>query len=259
MRELVVLFPTTSGALLGLCLLLGTDQTVLAQSSSLLNHAPSLAQPMQPNSPLGHSPLPPEALAAVPSAISGGDPSVLLNQASWTYQPAPPVRVFRVRDIVTIRVDEITRLMAEGRADARRQTLYRAILNDWIQINDFRLRPNAQPNGDPAVAGQSTNVNRNQSRLESREALSFSIAAMVVDIRPNGNLVLEARKNIRVNDNLWETALTGICRPEDIAPDNVVLSRDLIDLEIQKEDQGHLRDGYKRGWFSRWFDRVQPF
>ena len=88
---------------------------------------------------------------------------------------------------------------------------------------------------------------------------SFNIAATVVDIRPNGSLVLEARKNIRINDNLWETALTGICRPEDIAPDNVILSRDLIDLEILKEDRGHLRDGYKRGWFSRWFDRVQPF
>ena len=95
--------------------------------------------------------------------------------------------------------------------------------------------------------------------MESRESMTFNIAATVVDIRPNGSLLLEARKTIRVNDNLWETSLSGLCRAEDIAPDNVVLSKDLIDLEIRKLDRGHLRDGYKRGWFSRWLDRVQPF
>ena len=43
-------------------------------------------------------------------------PVVSLDEASWTYQPAPPVRVFRRNDVVTIRVDEITRMMAEGAA-----------------------------------------------------------------------------------------------------------------------------------------------
>jgi flagellar L-ring protein precursor FlgH len=186
-------------------------------------------------------------------------PVVSLNEASWTYQPAPPVRVFRRNDVVTIRVDEITRMMAEGAAVNRKRTLSEVILTDWIRLKDFRLRPDPQDQGDPAIAAESNNNFRAQSSVESRESLTFNIAATIVDIRPNGNLVLEARKAIRVNDNLWETALSGNCRAEDIAPDNVVLSKDLIDLEIRKEDRGHMRDAYSRGWLQRFVDRFGPF
>ena len=182
-----------------------------------------------------------------------------LDRVSWTHQPAPAIRTFKKNDVVTIRVDEITRVLAEGSAESRKNTLYQAILTDWIRLVDFRLRPDPQGNGDPSIGTQSNNNYRAESTVESRESLTFNIAATVVDIRPNGLLVLEARKGIRVNDNLWETSLTGICRGQDIAPDNVVLSKDLIDLEIRKDDRGHLRDGYQRGWFQRWFDRLQPF
>jgi flagellar L-ring protein precursor FlgH len=186
-------------------------------------------------------------------------PTALLNQVSWTYEPAPPTRVFRKNDVVTIRVDEITRMAAEGRAENRKRTLYEMILSDWIKIQDFKLRPDQQSNGDPSVAFESNSQYRAESNVESRESMAFNIAATIVDIRPNGNMLLEARKKIRVNDNLWETSLTGFCRAEDITPDNVILSKDLIDLEVTKQDRGHLRDGYSRGWFQRWLDRVGPF
>jgi flagellar L-ring protein precursor FlgH len=186
-------------------------------------------------------------------------PLLSLNEASWTLQPTPPVRVFRKNDVVTIRVDEITRMMAEGIADQRKRTLTEAILTDWIRLDNFRLRPDPQEDGDPGVAAESNDNYRAESFLRSRESLTFNIAATVVDIRPNGNLVLEARKAVRINDNLWETSLSGICRADDIGPDNVVLSKDVIDLEIRKEDRGHLRDGYSRGWLKRFWDRYGPF
>lgn len=186
-------------------------------------------------------------------------PPVMLNDASWTYQPAPPLRVFQKQDVVTIRVDEITRVMAEGNIDNRKRTLFDAIVNDWIKVVNFRFVPQPMVEGQPGVAFQSQSNYRADASVESRESMTFNIAATVVDIRPNGNLVLEARKHIRINDNLWETSLTGICRAIDIGPDNVVLSKDLIDLEIRKEDQGQLRDGVSRGWFQRWVDRFGPF
>jgi flagellar L-ring protein precursor FlgH len=186
-------------------------------------------------------------------------PLLSLNEASWTLQPTPPVRVFRKNDVVTIRVDEITRMMAEGIADQRKRTLTEAILTDWIRLDNFRLRPDPQEDGDPGVAAETNDNYRAESFLRSRESLTFNIAATVVDIRPNGNLVLEARKAVRINDNLWESSLSGICRADDIGPDNVVLSKDLIDLEIRKEDRGHLRDGYSRGWLKRFWDRYGPF
>ncbi len=186
-------------------------------------------------------------------------PPVQLSNVSWTYQPPPPVRVFRKNDVITIRVDEVSRMLAQGGAQSRKITLYEAILTDWLRIRDFRLEPDPQPNGDPTAAAESNSQFRAQSKLQSRESLTFNIAATVVDVRPNGNLVVEARKTIQVNDNIWETSLSGICRVQDIGPDNVIFSKDVIDMEVRKLDRGHLRDKYKRGWLSRWLDRVRPF
>lgn len=254
--------PLVAGGPLGqltscvLFLLVGVGSAI-GQTSSLL-YAPAPTSNAQAQFGGGVPPLLPVG-AAPPQGDPFAQPPVFIDRASWTFQPAPPLRTFQKNDPVTIRVDEITRLLADGQANQRKQTLYETILTDWIRLTDFRLRPDPQENGDPAVAAES-NINfRAQSQIMSREALTFNIAATVVDIRPNGSLVLEARKSIRVNDNLWETALSGTCRAVDIGPDNVVLSKDLVDLEIQKEDRGHLRDGYKRGWLARWLDRVGPF
>ncbi|TWU45164.1 Flagellar L-ring protein precursor [Novipirellula aureliae] len=237
--------------------MLAIATSVHGQDSSLLR------QPLPQGQSLSPLAQPSSAQPIQGNPYNQGNPAAsnaaMLSGVSWTYQPPPPLRRFQKNDIIAIRVDEITRMMAEGAADSRKQTLYEALVSDWIRLDNFRVIPDPQEEGDPTVAAESNNQYRAEASVESRESMSFNIAATIVDIRPNGNLVLEARKTIRVNDNLWETSLSGICRAQDIAPDNVVLSRDVIDLEIRKEDQGHLRDGYKRGWFSRWFDRVQPF
>ncbi|MEO9590963.1 flagellar basal body L-ring protein FlgH [Rhodopirellula bahusiensis] len=201
----------------------------------------------------------PNSMEAAPTYNNSPPPAVGLAGVSWTYQPAPPMRAFRVQDIVTIRVDEIARMMAEGDTEKRRVSLFQATLSEWIKLGSGGLIPDPQEDGDPTVDAQTTANSRAEASVESRESMSFNIAARIVDIRPNGNLVVEARKQYRVNDNLWETSLSGICRAQDIGPDNVVLSRDLIDLEINKQDQGQLRDGYRRGWFQRAFDRLKPF
>ena len=223
-----------------------------AQESSLLHqpyNGPGIQQSLGYAQPNG-----------APQYYDGGsEPAVGIASASWTYQPAPPLRTFSKNDIITIRVDEIGRMLALGNAQKRRNSRYLAVLSDWLQLSDFQLGPAGQEDGDPTVSYQSNDTSRNQSTIESNETLTFNIAATVVDIRPNGNLVLEARKSIRANDNIWETSLTGTCRAIDVGPDNVVLSKDVLNLEIQKEDQGQLRDGYRRGWFTRWFDRLQPF
>lgn len=182
-----------------------------------------------------------------------------LKAASWTYIPPPPVRTLKLQDIVTIRVDELARMQAEGSSESRKNSLYDALLKDWIGLKNGNLRPDRQANGDPRVQGSMNSLYRADSGIESRESLSFNIAARIVDIRPNGNLVLEAHKTIFVNENTWETFLSGACRADDVGPDNVILSRDLIDLQIRKNDRGRMRDGYRRGWFTRWFETLQPF
>lgn len=183
-----------------------------------------------------------------------------LAQASWTYAPVQTPKELRIHDLLTIRVDELSRMTSEGGVQRRKNTLYDAILSNWIILDGLRwVKPSPQSNGDPRVTGQTTQTYRAQSEMDTRESLSFNITAEIVDVRPNGTMVVEAHKRVRVNNDVWEYSLSGVCRKEDIGPDNVVLSRNLSDLNVFKRERGHVRDGYRRGWFTRWLDELQPF
>jgi len=150
-------------------------------------------------------------------------------------------------------------MRADGAIDSRRNGLYNAVLKEWVSLRGGNLRKDLQSSGDPEISGQTNQLYRSNASVQSRESLAFNVAARVVDIQPNGNLVLEARKTIWMNDNIWETSLSGVCRAQDIAPDNIILSRDLLDLEIHKNETGEVRDGYKRGWLTRWINEFNPF
>ena len=188
-----------------------------------------------------------------------GSPLTLNDTAS--YVPTPPPRVIKKHDIIAIRVDEVTQMASRGEIERRKNALYHAVLNDWVHLIGLKaLKPDRQIDGDQTVNGQLNSLYRAEGEMETNEALAFNIAAQIADIRPNGNLVLEAHKFIRVNNEVWEMSLSGICRPEDIAPDNVVLSRNILNLKVAKYERGHVRDSYRRGWFTKFFDRyVQPF
>jgi flagellar L-ring protein precursor FlgH len=218
--------------------------------------APPLASGRQQPSAASPRPNPAGEMAA---AAGVGGPLTIRN-TSWTYEAPQAARVYRLNDIVTIRVDEISRMAAEGNLESRRNSLYDSILQEWVKLDSLdSLNPAAQKEGDPRVQMANNSLNRADSRLQSRQSLTFNIAARVVDIRPNGDLVLEARKTIVYNDNAWETALSGICRPVDIAADNVVLSRDLLDLQVRTQERGEMRDGYRRGWFAKLVGRLFPY
>lgn len=228
-------------------------------SSSLFQRPLSAPQALADNEPPGSGEADRSQTMSRKAMLARNQP-LTLNDASWTFAPPPPPQEIRLHDIVSIRVDELARVVSEGDVQQRKNTLYDAILKDWIMLDGLRwVKPAPQSNGDPRVNGQSNQLYRAQSEMETRESLAFNIAAEVVDIRPNGSLVLEANKTVRVNDETWEYSLSGICRKEDIGPGNLIQSRNILHLNIGKRERGHVRDGYRRGWMQRWIDRLQPF
>ena len=189
-----------------------------------------------------------------------GQAPIMLDGGSWTYIPPVLPRRINIHDRVTIRVDELASMTQEGDVQQRRTAQYNAVLKDWVRLIGLKaLKPAVQADGDQTVNGQLQQVYRAQGDIEARESLALNIACTVADIRPNGDLVLEGHKQIRINENSWEVSLTGVCRHQDVGPDNVVLSRNIADLRLDKREHGQARDGYKRGWLVRLLDEFGPF
>jgi flagellar L-ring protein precursor FlgH len=199
-------------------------------------------------------------LLAPPLAQQAGQ--LTLENSSFMYRKLPPeaeMRELKINDIITVLVDYRSSMMSEGDAESRRRASLNAVLTDWLKFDGKDIFPAAQSQGDPAVAGALNSQYRAESELELRDSLSFKIAAAVVDIRPNGNLVIEARREIRINEEVWVQSLTGIVRRQSIGPDRMVRSDEVAELRIEKRERGFINDAYSRGWFTRWYDKWKPF
>ncbi len=179
---------------------------------------------------------------------------------SWYEVPLPPPKEVKVHDIVTIRVDLGAQVISEAEMQRRKNATYDALLNNWVILNGLKsVKPAPQSDGDQRVQGNLNQLYRATGELETVESLKFEIAAKVAAVLPNGNLVLEAHRQVINNDEVWMHSLSGVCRREDIGPGNIILSEDIADLEVSKREHGHVRDSYKRGWFTLWLDRFNPF
>lgn len=185
-----------------------------------------------------------------------------LENSSFMYTQLPPEsmpRQLQKQDIITVLVDFRSRFLSEGDGQARKTQNLTAVLADWVRLESGNLKPALQKDGDPAIAGTLNSQNRSQSDLELRDSLSFRMAATIVDIQPNGNLVIEGHQTIRNNEERWRISLTGVVRREAIQADRTVSSDAIYDFRVDKEEIGQVRDGYARGWLARWYDRYKPF
>jgi flagellar L-ring protein precursor FlgH len=230
------------------------SQLVLAQDASLL-----LAPPAIPPQQAGQLPLPSQPPPQPPGAAQ---PPLSLANSSFMYRKLPPeaeLRELQINDIITVLVDYRSSMISEGDAEARRNLSINAVLADWLKFDGKDIYPAEQQRGNPRVNGTLQSQYRTESEMELRDSLTFRIAAAVVDIRPNGNLVVEARREIRINEEVWMQSLTGVVRRQSIGPDRTVRSDEVAELRIEKREKGFINDAYSRGWFTKWYDKWKPF
>jgi flagellar L-ring protein FlgH len=185
--------------------------------------------------------------------------AIPLATSSLTYRQVLPPKQIALKDLVTIVVIESSQSLNTGEFEGRKNASVDATLKSWVELDGLNLKPAPQEDGDPRINGIYTNQYRAEGELETRQALKFNITATVVDIRPNGNLVLEARKRVQDDDEILEASLTGIVRREDIDPRNRVTSDAIAELSVYRRSVGHVRDAYRRGWLHRLYDRFAPF
>lgn len=86
--------------------------------------------------------------------------------------------------------------------------------------------------------------------------LRATMPARVVDVLPNGDLVLEGIREIDINGDRQIVVLTGSVRPRDVARSNMVLSSQIAQLRIRYFGQGLMRDNLRPGWLIRVLNKI---
>lgn len=91
------------------------------------------------------------------------------------------------------------------------------------------------------------------------DALTATMTARVMEILPNGNLLIEGRRNVMVNNEDQMIVLEGTVRPRDITPDNTITSSLIADARITYSGNGVISDRQRPGWLMNIVDVVWPF
>jgi flagellar L-ring protein precursor FlgH len=109
------------------------------------------------------------------------------------------------------------------------------------------------------LTADSTAQSEGKGSVNRAEALQTSVAAVVTQILPNGNLVVEGRQEVRVNFEVRELIVAGIVRPEDIQSDNTIDSTKIAQARIAYGGRGQITDVQQPRYGQQVLDVLLPF
>jgi flagellar L-ring protein precursor FlgH len=178
-----------------------------------------------------------EASMGQPQAASSGSvwsPSSTFNHLGTDLRPR------QVNDLVTIVVVDRASALARGTVKSERSASARGGVQSIFGAppGGDRLRNIVGLTGESALDGTGET---------SRETLlRTTLSARVTHVLPNGLLVVEGHKAVRVNSEVQNVAVRGLIRPVDVGPNNAIYSDQLAELEIAIDGKGVVGDAIRR-------------
>ncbi len=151
------------------------------------------------------------------------------------------VRAADVGDIVTILVNDSASALAKGATNTSRKSSASSKITGLVGAANPRLANLLNVAGDQELQGQ--------GQTSRGMTLSTTISARVVQVAPNGTLIVEGIKSIAVNSEKQHIVLHGLIRPSDLTPANTVRSDQVANLEIKVDGKGVVGDAVRRPHF----------
>ena len=144
-----------------------------------------------------------------------------------------------LHDTVTILIVQQTTAQSTGDANAQRQYS----TSSAITALPGKLKVSGV---NPLLGANSAETLKGQGQTSSTSKLQTSLAGEVIAVLPNGNLVLEAHRDVYMNHERETALVRGVVRPGDLSPTNTVPSTALSNLEIELKGKGLITDATRR-------------
>jgi flagellar L-ring protein FlgH len=167
-------------------------------------------------------------------------------------------RAARVGDLITIVVQENTTATKDNKTSTSKKASMDAA------ITAFLYSPAASglltKGGTlPALKYNSGNTFDGGGTINNSEQIVAQVTVRVIDVLPNGNMLIEGTRETAFSGEKQNVVLHGIVRPDDVTANNTVFSYNVADAKIQIVSKGTIADSQRKGWFTKIWDKLSPF
>jgi flagellar L-ring protein precursor FlgH len=157
----------------------------------------------------------------------------------------------RIGDVLTITITENSKVDNKAKRDLKketdRSTTFDGNLGNFADLGEF------------GMSAKSGNELKSKADYKDERKFADSITVVVVDILPNGNLVVLGTRNRNISGDIQTIEVSGIVRPSDISFDNKIKSEQVADFRIVSRNGGVSAPYTKPGWLGSMLDIVWPF
>ncbi|MDR3494654.1 MAG: flagellar basal body L-ring protein FlgH [Ancalomicrobiaceae bacterium] len=167
-------------------------------------------------------------------------------------------RARRIGDLLTVKVTINDTAQVANETKRSRTTADTAAINGLPGSLVKQVIPKSVDTGS-LIDNASTTTSDGNGSINRSETLTTNIAAMVTQVLPNGNMVIEGKQEIRVNFEVRELIVAGIVRPADIASDNTIDSSKIAEARIAYGGRGQITDLQQPRYGSQVIDVLMPF
>jgi len=148
-------------------------------------------------------------------------------------------------DLLTVEISENQDLKNEESSDLKKETSLKT------QISNFDIYPSAF-NPLPQIDGESEDMLKGTANYIKKGKFTARVTAVVVDVLPNGNLVVQGRREIRIDKETKLIEFSGIVRRWDVAADNTIPSELVAEARVSYAGSGPLTDETNRTGLGSW-------
>jgi flagellar L-ring protein precursor FlgH len=224
------------------------------QRLSEIGTPPAMTASSDPTRSPGYRPL---SMPMPAPQIASPAPNALWRNGSRAF--FKDQRAAQVGDIVTVLVNISDAAQLQNDTSAGRKGA-----TGFGMPNAFGLEASIPTMLAGAVASSllstgSNTSNAGTAQIKRNETVTLRLAGVITQVLPNGNLVVAARQEVRVNSELRQLGVTGVIRPQDIASDNTVTSDRMAEARIAYGGRGQLTDVQTPRWGQQVLDTVLPF
>ena len=148
-------------------------------------------------------------------------------------------RASKIGDVLTVNIDIRDNAKVENQTATSRDTSIDTGVSSFFGLESkvAKVLPGTVDPAHLITSGSSSSV-AGQGSVNRSEAVSLTIAAIVSGVLPNGNLIIQGRQEVRINQELRELTIAGIVRPEDITASNTIRHTQIAEARVSYGGRG---------------------